>query len=65
MPGARVLDGAFLNSTTAAAEPKGRARARVFVTEFIEQAKADGTVRRALDQLGLAKSVVAPASMAP
>jgi polar amino acid transport system substrate-binding protein len=65
MPGARVLDGAFLNSTTAVAVPKGRARARLFVTTFIEQAKADGTVRRALDQVGLAKSVVAPAGMAP
>jgi polar amino acid transport system substrate-binding protein len=65
MPGARVLDGAFLNSTTAVAVPKGRARARAFVAEFIEQAKADGTVRRALDQLGLTKSVVAPAGMAP
>jgi polar amino acid transport system substrate-binding protein len=65
MPGARVLDGAFLNSTTAVAVPKGRARARTFVSEFIEQAKADGTVRRALDQLGLTKSVVAPAGLAP
>jgi polar amino acid transport system substrate-binding protein len=65
MPGARVLDGAFLNSTTAAAVPKGRARAKVFVAEFIEQAKADGTVRRALDQLGLTRSVVAPAGMPP
>jgi polar amino acid transport system substrate-binding protein len=65
MPGARVLDGAFLNSTTAVAVPKGRAKARAFVTEFIEQAKADGTVRRALDQLGLTSSVVAPAGMAP
>jgi polar amino acid transport system substrate-binding protein len=65
MPGARVMDGAFLNSTTAVAVPKGRARARAFVTTFIEQAKVDGTVRRALDQVGLAKSVVAPAGMAP
>lgn len=47
------------------AVPKGRPRARVFVAEFIEQAKADGTVRRALDQLGLTKSVMAPAGMAP
>jgi polar amino acid transport system substrate-binding protein len=65
MPGARVLDGGFLNSTTAVAVPKGRAKARAFVAEFIEQVKADGTVRRALDQLGLTKSVVAPAGMAP
>jgi polar amino acid transport system substrate-binding protein len=65
MPGARVLDGGFLNSTTAVAVPKGRSRARAFVAEFIEQAKADGTVRRALDQLGLTKSVVAPAGIAP
>jgi polar amino acid transport system substrate-binding protein len=65
MPGARVLDGAFLNSTTAVAVPKGRPRARQFVTDFIEQAKINGTVRRALDQLGLSRSVVAPVGMSP
>jgi polar amino acid transport system substrate-binding protein len=65
LPGARVLDGAFLNSTTAVAVPKGRILARRFVTEFIEQAKADGTVRRTLDQLGLTQSIVAPAGLAP
>ena len=65
VPGARVLAGAFLNSTTAVAVPKGRPIARAYVAEFIEQAKADGTVRRALDQLGLTKSVVAPVGMVP
>jgi polar amino acid transport system substrate-binding protein len=63
LPGSRVLDEAFLNSTTAVAVPKNKPAARAFVTEFIEQAKAAGLVRRALDAAGLKTSQVAPAGM--
>jgi polar amino acid transport system substrate-binding protein len=58
-----VLDEAFLNSTTAVAVPKNRPAALAFVTEFIEEAKAAGLVRRALDGMGLKSSQVAPAGM--
>ena len=63
LPGSRVLDEAFLNSTTAVAVPKNRPAARAYVTEFIEEAKASGLVRRALDAMGLRASQVAPSGM--
>jgi polar amino acid transport system substrate-binding protein len=64
-PGSRVLDGGFLNSTTAVAVPKGRPEALAYVTAFVEDAKAAGLVRRAFDAIGLTSSVVAPAGMKP
>jgi polar amino acid transport system substrate-binding protein len=63
LPGSRVLDGGFLNSTTAVAVAKNKPAALAAVTEFIEEAKASGLVRRALDSMGLKTSQVAPASM--
>ena len=63
LPGSRVLEEAFLNSTTAVAVPQNKPAARAFVTEFIEEAKASGLVRRALDAMGLKTSQVAPAGM--
>jgi polar amino acid transport system substrate-binding protein len=65
IPGSRVLDGGFLNSTTAVAVPKGHAEALAYVSAFIEEAKASGLVRRALDDMGLTSSQVAPAGMKP
>jgi len=65
LPGARVLEGGFLSSTTAVALPRGRPAARARVASAIERAKAEGLVRLALDDMGLAGSVVAPAGMAP
>ena len=63
LPGSRVLEEAFLNSTTAVAVPKGNAAALAYVTAFIEEAKASGLVRLALDGMGLKSSQVAPAGM--
>jgi polar amino acid transport system substrate-binding protein len=63
--GARILDDAFLNSSTAVCVPKGRSAALAYVSEFIEEAKASGLVRRALDEMGLTSSQVAPAGMKP
>ena len=63
LPGSRVLEEAFLNSTTAVAVPQNKPAGRAFVTEFIEEAKAAGLVRRALDMMGLKTSQVAPAGM--
>jgi polar amino acid transport system substrate-binding protein len=63
LPGSRVLDEAFMNSTTAVAVPQNKPAARAYVTEFVEEAKASGLVRRALDMMGLKTSQVAPAGM--
>lgn len=63
LPGARVLDGAFLNSSTSVCVPKGRPAALAYVSSFIEAAKASGLVRQALDEMGLKSSQVAPAGM--
>ena len=63
VPGSRILDGGFLNSTTSVAVPKGKAAALAYVTEFIEEAKASGLVRKAFDEMGLTSSQVAPAGM--
>ena len=65
IPGARVLDGGFLNSTTAVAVPKGHPEALAYASAFIEEAKSSGLVRRALDDMGLTASQVAPAGMKP
>ena len=65
LPGSRILDDAFLNSSTAVCVPKGRPAGLAYVSEFIEEAKASGLVRRALDEMGLASSQVAPAGMKP
>jgi polar amino acid transport system substrate-binding protein len=63
--GSRILDDAFLNSSTAVCVPKGRPAALAYVSEFIEEAKASGLVRRALDEMGLTASQIAPAGMKP
>jgi polar amino acid transport system substrate-binding protein len=63
VPGSRILDGGFMNSTTSVALPKGKPEALAYVTQFIEEAKASGLVRRAFDELGLKTSQVAPAGM--
>ena len=63
--GSRILDDAFLNSSTAVCVPKGKPAALAYVGAFIEEAKASGLVRQALDEMGLKSSVVAPAGMKP
>ncbi len=65
IPGSRILDGGFLNSTTAVAVPKGRAAAHAYVSAYVEEAKASGQVRKSFDAMGLRNSTVAPAGMKP
>ena len=65
IPGSRILDGGFLNSTTAVAVPKGKPEALAYVGAFIEEAKASGLVRKAFDAMNLQNSQVAPAGMKP
>jgi polar amino acid transport system substrate-binding protein len=63
IPGSRILDDAFLNSTTAVCVPKGKPAALDYVSAFVEASKASGLVRSALDEMGLKSSIVAPAGM--
>lgn len=65
IPDSRVLDGGFLNSSTAVAVPKDRPDALAYVSQFIEDAKASGSVRRSFDAMNLKNSQVAPAGMKP
>ena len=63
VPGSRILDGGFMNSTTSVALPKGKPEALAYASAFIEEAKASGLVRKAFDEMGLKSSQVAPAGM--
>lgn len=60
IPGSKILDGYFHAAGTAIAVPKGRPAALAYATAFIEGAKRDGTVRKALDNAGLKNAPVAP-----
>ena len=60
LPGARILEGHFHALGTAICVPRGRPLSLAWATAFMEAAKADGTVRRALDDMGLS-GPVAPA----
>jgi polar amino acid transport system substrate-binding protein len=60
LPGSRILDGAFQNTGVAIAVQKDRPAALTYVKDFIESAKANGTIRRAFDDTGLNRLAVAP-----
>jgi polar amino acid transport system substrate-binding protein len=60
LPGSRILDGAFQTTGVAIAVRKNRAAALAYVTRFIEDAKANGTVRRAFNNAGLQGLPIAP-----
>ena len=60
LPGARLLDGHFHATGAAVAVPKGKPAALAYLTSFIEEAKASGVVRKALDENGIT-GPVAPA----
>ncbi len=60
LPGARVLDGTLYALPVSVAVPKGRPAAMAYVTDFIEDAKANGVVRRAFDKAGFKDAAVAP-----
>jgi polar amino acid transport system substrate-binding protein len=48
IPGARLMDGSFLDSSIGLAVPRGRPAGHAYAYEFIEEAKASGSVREAL-----------------
>jgi polar amino acid transport system substrate-binding protein len=64
LPGSRILDGHFHETGVAVAVPPGRKAALDYVSAFVEEAKASGVVRKALDANGLSGEV-APAGSKP
>jgi polar amino acid transport system substrate-binding protein len=60
LPGSRILDGAFQTTGVAISVRKDRPAALAFITGFMENAKANGAVRRAFDDAGLKQLPVAP-----
>ena len=60
LPGTRVLDEPVQSTGVVVTVPKNRPAARDWAARFIEQAKEDGTVRRAFDSAGFASVSVAP-----
>ena len=60
LPGARVLAGQFQQTGISVAVPKGRPGALRLASRLLEEAKASGAVRRALDAAGFKDAAVAP-----
>jgi polar amino acid transport system substrate-binding protein len=60
LPGARVLDEPVQSTGVVVAVPKNRPAAREWAARFVEEAKTDGTVRRAFDSAGFVTVAVAP-----
>jgi polar amino acid transport system substrate-binding protein len=60
LPGTRVLDGVIQSTGVVVVVPKGHAAAGAWATQFLQDAKADGTVRRALDSGGSTGAKIAP-----
>jgi polar amino acid transport system substrate-binding protein len=61
LPGAHVLDEPVQSTGVVVTVPKNRHATRDWAAHFIEEAKGDGTVRRAFDSAGFAGTAVAPA----
>ena len=59
-PGTRLLDEIIQATGVVVVVPKGRPAMRAWAARFLEEAKADGTVRRALDDAGFGTAPVAP-----
>lgn len=62
MPGTRLLDEVIQSTGVVIVVPKDRPAARQWAARFLEEAKRDGTVRRALDGAGFTNAAVAPPS---
>ena len=61
LPGSRVLEERFGVILYAMLVPKGHAGRLAYLSEFIEEAKASGLVRQAIERAGLRGVQVAPA----
>ena len=60
IPGSHIVDGGFQRTSVSIAVPPGNPAALAAASAFLDRAKRDGTVRRALDDLGLTHEAVAP-----
>ena len=59
-PGTRVLDEIIQSTGVIVVVPKNRPVTRAWAARFLEEAKSDGTVRRALDGAGFTSAEAAP-----
>jgi polar amino acid transport system substrate-binding protein len=59
LPGSRVLEGRYTLIQHAIAIPKGRSVAAEYIGQFVEESKREGTIRAAIAQAGLRRTVVA------
>jgi len=60
LPGTRVLDEPVQSTGVVVTVPKNRPATRDWAARFVEEAKAEGTVRSAFDSAGFAGVAVAP-----
>lgn len=60
LPGSHVLEGRYTVIQHAIATPKGKASAASYVRQFVEEAKADGSIHKAIADAGLQRASVAP-----
>lgn len=60
LPGSRIVDGAFQQTSIAIALPKERPGALRYMTAFMQEAKSSGLIRTALDKAGVRDLAVAP-----
>jgi polar amino acid transport system substrate-binding protein len=60
VPGSRITDGAFQQIGIAIAVAKGNQAGLAAVTRFMDQAKSNGLVRKALNDAGYPDVAVAP-----
>lgn len=59
LPGSLILDGAFQTVGVAIGIHKDNPAALAALTQFVDKAKADGTIRKAFDDAGLTKAQIA------
>jgi polar amino acid transport system substrate-binding protein len=62
LPGSRVLDDGFGPMSFAAMVPKGRSGWLAYVSDFIEQAKVSGVLKRSIEAAGLQGVEMAPST---
>lgn len=64
-PGYRVLDDRFATISHAIGVPAGRNAAAAYLSQFAEDMKASGFLKRAVEQAGVQGVVIAPAAQGP
>lgn len=62
VPGSRILDGAFRKIDFSVVLPKDKPQGLAYATKWMNDAKANGTVRKAFDTHGFKSADVAPAN---